>query len=107
MAITLFRSRLGGIVALGFVGYGMALIYISIGAPDLAMTQFAIETLTVVLFVLILIVCPASIPLPAGRTAADALIAIAAGGLMTLLVLMAALVSGRYPLERPFLRQQL
>ena len=54
LSITFFRSRLAVIASLGVVGYGMALIYILYGAPDLAMTQFAIETLTVVLFVLIL-----------------------------------------------------
>jgi len=39
---------------LGLVGYGMTLLFVVQGAPDLALTQFAIETLTVVLFLLVL-----------------------------------------------------
>ena len=48
------KSRLTGIIAMGMVGYGVALIFILFGAPDVALTQFLIETLTVMLFVLIL-----------------------------------------------------
>jgi multicomponent Na+:H+ antiporter subunit A len=47
------RSRLGVIAALSVVGYGVALVFIFFGAPDLAMTQFLIETLSVILFVLV------------------------------------------------------
>jgi multicomponent Na+:H+ antiporter subunit A len=32
-------SRLGAIVAMGVIGYGLALIFIDFGAPDLAMTH--------------------------------------------------------------------
>lgn len=48
------KSRLTALVTLGVVGYGIALIFIIYSAPDVAMTQFLIETLTVVLFVLVL-----------------------------------------------------
>jgi multicomponent Na+:H+ antiporter subunit A len=45
------KSRLGAITAMGVVGYSVALIFLRYGAPDLAMTQFLIESITVVLFV--------------------------------------------------------
>ena len=48
------KSRLLAIAMLGVVGYGVAFVFIIFGAPDLAMTQILIETLTVVLFVLVL-----------------------------------------------------
>ncbi|TXK51936.1 DUF4040 domain-containing protein [Pontibacter qinzhouensis] len=48
------RSRLTAIAILGMVGYSIALFYILFGAPDVAATQLLIETLTVVIFVLIL-----------------------------------------------------
>jgi multicomponent Na+:H+ antiporter subunit A len=48
------HSRVTALAAMGVVGYGLALIYIIFSAPDTAMTQFLIETLTVVLFVLVL-----------------------------------------------------
>jgi multicomponent Na+:H+ antiporter subunit A len=46
------RSRLGAVVSMGAAGYGVGLIFLWFGAPDLAMTQFVVETLTVILFVL-------------------------------------------------------
>ena len=47
------RTTMTAALSLGAVGYGVALIYALFGAPDLAMTQFAVETLTVVIFVLV------------------------------------------------------
>ncbi|MBC8190125.1 MAG: DUF4040 domain-containing protein, partial [Puniceicoccaceae bacterium] len=37
------------LVALGVVGFGVALIFAYYSAPDLAITQLLVETLTVVL----------------------------------------------------------
>ncbi|MCP5488258.1 MAG: DUF4040 domain-containing protein [Verrucomicrobia bacterium] len=48
----LSRSRMAAIASLGVIGYGIALIFVLYGAPDLAMTQMVIETLTVILLVL-------------------------------------------------------
>ncbi len=48
------RTRLSAIVSLGVVGYGIALVFVIFGAPDLAMTQLLVETLTVLLFMLVL-----------------------------------------------------
>lgn len=45
-------SRMAAIASLGVVGYAVALLFVLYGAPDLAMTQLVIETLTVILFVL-------------------------------------------------------
>jgi multicomponent Na+:H+ antiporter subunit A len=44
-------SRFASIAALGVVGYGIAVTFLVWGGPDLALTQFAIETLSVLLFV--------------------------------------------------------
>ncbi len=51
---TLIRRRIAAVVMLGAVGFAMAGLYEVQGAPDLALTQFAIETLGTVLFVLVL-----------------------------------------------------
>ncbi len=51
-------SRLSAVAALGVLGYGICLLYVFYSAPDLAMTQFTIDTLTVVLFVLVLFKLP-------------------------------------------------
>ncbi|MFT6762337.1 MAG: multicomponent Na+:H+ antiporter subunit A, partial [Candidatus Aldehydirespiratoraceae bacterium] len=50
----LVRRRIAAVVMLGAVGFAMAGLYEVQGAPDLALTQFAIETLGTVLFVLVL-----------------------------------------------------
>jgi multicomponent Na+:H+ antiporter subunit A len=84
------RSRVEAIVSLGVVGAGVGLIYLMFGAPDLAMTQVMIETLTVVLFALIFYRLPRfEIMSSRGNRIRDAVIAIAFGGLMTTLVLLA------------------
>ena len=48
------KSRLTVIISMGLVGYSTALIFLFFGAPDVAMTQFLIETLSVVIFILVL-----------------------------------------------------
>ncbi len=84
------RSRLGAIAALGITGYSVALLYLIFGAPDLAMTQFLIESLTVILFVFAFYHLPHFVQLTSTATRAfHALIALLAGGLMSLLVLSA------------------
>lgn len=50
----LTRSRLSAIAGMGVLGYSICFIFMFYGAPDLAMTQFSIDTLTVILFVLVL-----------------------------------------------------
>lgn len=77
------------VIALGVIGYGVALIYILYSAPDLAMTQFAIETLSVVLFMLVLYRLPKLAQLSTMRARIrDAIIASSAGLLVTILVLV-------------------
>jgi len=46
------NSRFTAILCLGVVGMGVAMIFFFFSAPDLAMTQVLVETLTLVLFVL-------------------------------------------------------
>ncbi|MCW5757144.1 MAG: DUF4040 domain-containing protein [Phycisphaeraceae bacterium] len=53
VAATQMRGRLSTIAVLGVVGYSSAVIFVLFGAPDVAMTQFAVETLTVIIFVFV------------------------------------------------------
>lgn len=82
-------SRLKAIVSLGVVGFSMGIIFILYSAPDLALTTFAIETLTVILFVLVLYKLPQylnfSNPVVKIR---DIIIALSVGLFMTLTVLL-------------------
>lgn len=58
--ILIFRakSRLTAVASLGVIGLVMTMIFVLYGAPDLAMTQFAVETLTVIIFVLVIYKLP-------------------------------------------------
>jgi multicomponent Na+:H+ antiporter subunit A len=83
-------SRLGAVAALGATGFGVGLIYLVFSAPDLAMTQFLVESLTVILFVLVFYHLPHFAHLSPRRTRLrDLVVAISAGTLMTVLVLAA------------------
>ncbi len=48
------KRRLAAICGLGGVGAGVALIFLVFGAPDLALTQLMVETLTVIIVSLVL-----------------------------------------------------
>jgi multicomponent Na+:H+ antiporter subunit A len=95
LAILRARSRLASIAALGVVGFGVAMIFLLFSAPDLAMTQASVETLTVILFVLVVYRLPRyeGISRISSRVR-DAAIALGMGGLMTALVLMAISTPG-------------
>ncbi|MGV9971317.1 Na+/H+ antiporter subunit A [Nocardia beijingensis] len=68
LAATVLRNRLASVLVVGVTGYGSGVIFALHGAPDLALTQFLVETLTLVIFVLVLRAFPARIE--ASRTAA-------------------------------------
>jgi multicomponent Na+:H+ antiporter subunit A len=103
-----FRSRLGAVVALGVTGYGMGLIYILFGAPDLAMTQFAIETLVVILFVLVLYRLPRFIDISSRAMRwRDAVVSTTIGGLITLLILTVAALPPQLRLKFYFIENSL
>ncbi len=50
--ILMAKSRLTAFISLGGVGYSVALFFVIFKAPDLALTQLVIETITVALFLL-------------------------------------------------------
>ncbi len=52
------RNAVTAFMAAGITGFTLALIYLLFSAPDVAMTQLAVETLTVFLFVLTLVHMP-------------------------------------------------
>jgi multicomponent Na+:H+ antiporter subunit A len=82
------NSRLTAVAAMGVVGYAMCLLFVFFSAPDLAMTQFTIDTLTVILFVLVLYRLPKYLLF--SNTLArlrDGAMAISLGALITLLAL--------------------
>ena len=82
------RSRLAAVAAMGVVGLAISLIFVYYSAPDLAMTQFSIDTLTVILFVLVLYKLPKYLKLSDLRARIkDGILSIVFGSLITVLAL--------------------
>lgn len=96
-------SRLKAIVALGVVGFCMGIIFILYSAPDLALTMFAIETLTVILFVLVLYKLPKYLKFskPVSRLR-DIVIAAGVGVFMTFIVLLVTVGDMQSELKKYF-----
>lgn len=90
LAATLTNSRLGAVAAMGVVGFSVALFFIQYGAPDLAMTQLVVETLSVVLLVsAFYYLPPISVRSDRGVHIRDAILALLAGSVVTVMILIA------------------
>jgi multicomponent Na+:H+ antiporter subunit A len=82
------KSRLTAVASLGVVGYSFCMVFLFYSAPDLAMTQFSIDTLTVILFVLVLYNLPRYLVLPANNDRIrEGLLALVFGALISVLTL--------------------
>lgn len=82
------KSRLVAVVSMGVVGYAFCLIFLFYSAPDLAMTQFSIDTLTVILFVLVIYNLPKYLRLSDTRDRVrDGLLSLIFGALVSILTL--------------------
>jgi multicomponent Na+:H+ antiporter subunit A len=98
------KSRLRSILSMGVVGFCMAILFTFFGAPDLAMTQLVIETLTVILLALAFYHLPAFSHGSKKRTrATDIVIASSVGITITLLVLAALHVHTPTPVSDYYL----
>ncbi|MBD8727345.1 Na+/H+ antiporter subunit A [Frigoribacterium sp. CFBP 13707] len=99
------NKRFQAVVLVGVTGYGMAALFALHGAPDLALTQALIETITLIAFVLVLRRLPARLGERNGRThrAARAVIAISVGCVMAAIAVVALgarsmpTISGAFP----------
>lgn len=82
------KSRLASVVSTSVIGYCMCLMFVFYSAPDLAMTQFTIDTLTTVLFVLVLYKLPGFINFTSKTVLMrDALVALGFGAILSLIAL--------------------
>ncbi|WCE39925.1 Na+/H+ antiporter subunit A [Brevibacterium sp. BDJS002] len=92
VAATRAKKRFTAVVVTGISGYAMVAYFAFVGAPDLALTQVLVETITIVVFVLVLRRLPARIGQSTGRftPAWRAIIGAAVGVTMMVVVLIAA-----------------
>ena len=98
-AVVATRRRLVAISALGVVGAGLALIFLIYGAPDVALTQLLVETLTVIIVAVILLRLPDLYARECGDRPvriADGLLALAAGTAVAVVLINATAT----PLDR-------
>ena len=82
------RSFIQGIISAGTLGFGVAVVFLLGGAPDLAFTQFSVEALSVVILLAVIGHMPfrSSDPRPRSQRTRDAVIS-ALFGLMFIVVL--------------------
>ena len=77
-------------VLVGVTGYGMAALFALQGAPDLALTQALVETVTLMAFVLVLRRLPAGIgERTAGAPVVRAVIGVGVGSVMAVIAVVA------------------
>ncbi|MFQ5882042.1 MAG: hydrogen gas-evolving membrane-bound hydrogenase subunit E [Candidatus Methylomirabilales bacterium] len=109
VAVVLASQPLPAVILLGGVGYLLGILFIILYAPDLALTQILIETVSLILFLLVIYRLPPFIPEQAsrGRLLRDSLLATGVGGAVTA-VLLATVGQGYYPsIADFFLRESL
>ncbi|WP_101643963.1 Na+/H+ antiporter subunit A [Brevibacterium antiquum] len=104
VAATRAKKRFTAVVVTGISGYAMVAYFAFVGAPDLALTQVLVETITIVVFVLVLRRLPARIGQSTGRftPAWRAIIGAAVGVTMMFVVLIAAGVRVSDPVSVDF-----
>jgi multicomponent Na+:H+ antiporter subunit A len=87
----ILRSRLASVAALGVTGLAMALVFALYSAPDLAMTQVMVETLSVIVLALVFARLPKVVRRSGSATRLrDVVVASSLGLTMALLLLAAA-----------------
>ncbi|MGY1709389.1 Na+/H+ antiporter subunit A [Geodermatophilus sp. SYSU D00758] len=98
------RQRLSAAIVVGITGYGLGALFVVHGAPDLALTQILVETITLVAFVLVLRKLPKDVggrDRPRVRWARGA-VALAVGSFMGLAGAAALGARTAEPVSEPF-----
>jgi multicomponent Na+:H+ antiporter subunit A len=99
LAAAIVRRRFGAAVFLGVAGYAMAGLFVLSGAPDLALTQVTVETLSTVVFVLVLRRLPETFERQSSQTRRVVRIGVATA--VGLTVFLFALIAAGYRLTPP------
>lgn len=80
--VLMHRDRFRALIVIGIIGLTVSVGFVYLSAPDLALTQISVETVTIILLLLALHYMPKASPVEssAGRRIRDGVIAVAAGG---------------------------
>jgi multicomponent K+:H+ antiporter subunit A len=106
LTVRFYQQRLAALLLLGGVGLLVALIFVHLSAPDLALTQLLVEMVTIVLMMLALNWLPASSPKEPSRAAkwGDGALAIGLG--LGAALLTFAVISKPFDSISPFFLEQ-
>ncbi|MBN8236709.1 Na+/H+ antiporter subunit A [Halobacillus kuroshimensis] len=87
----LTNNRIAAILILGVVGYGLSMLFVLYRAPDLALTQLIVETVTVALFLLVFYHLPKlkKKDQPMSTQVLNVIISVGFGALMTMVAISA------------------
>lgn len=97
--VAVVRRRFAAVLLLGAVGYTVALVFAVQGAADLALTQFAVETLSIVVFMMVVRHLPADFRPDVFRS--QTLVRLGIAGLVAVGVFSLAMMTGGGTDERP------
>ena len=102
------HRRFTAVLFVGTVGYGVAALFVVHGAPDLALTQFLVESLTLVVFVLVLRHLPETFPRrPVSTGWLRPAVALASAALVTTGTLVVSAARTAPPVSRAHLERSL
>ncbi|KAJ1681946.1 hypothetical protein LUZ63_022828 [Rhynchospora breviuscula] len=98
------RKRYTGVVLVSVTGLGMALLFATSGAPDLALTQILVETVTLIAFALVLRRIPARMGEHNASVwpVARAVLAVAVGATMAAVAVVATAAREARPISEAF-----
>jgi multicomponent Na+:H+ antiporter subunit A len=107
--VTRSDSRLATITLLGAIGFSIAILFLLYSAPDLAMVQFAVETLTVILFVLVIYQLPkyTKSNYPIHANVLNIIVSVAGGIMMAGLMLLTSAIPSNSTLAPYFMENSL
>ena len=99
------HRRFTAVLFLGAVGYGVAVLFVLHGGPDLALTQFLVETLALVIFVFVLRRLPDTFGRPAVRSSQwlRGAVAVAVGAFVTVAALVSVAARDGAPASQAYL----
>ncbi|MEK6476771.1 hydrogen gas-evolving membrane-bound hydrogenase subunit E [Catalinimonas sp. 4WD22] len=100
------RSRLNLLIAASMLGFGVASVFVFFSAPDVSMTQFLVETITLVFFMLILNRLPRKLITISGKRKFSQLaLSLLFGAMMTFILLSIHEVPVKSALKEYYLSQ--
>ncbi|MFB6069881.1 MAG: hydrogen gas-evolving membrane-bound hydrogenase subunit E [Halanaeroarchaeum sp.] len=108
VAIPIAPSHVAGVLTLSILGFMVAIFYILASAPDLALTQLVVETLTLVIFLLVLDRLPAFYgDLQPRRAARDGVLSVVVGATVAVTVLVSTAATPERGIAQYFVEQSI